>query len=249
MVQAVLASLAAGLATGVGAIPLLFVKEVPTWGRDALLGFAAGVMLGAAFLSLFLPALQSDLWFALAGLLLGALALAAFEAVFPSTHRAGSRRDGRTRVDKNEVKKARLRRSLVIAAAVALHNLPEGFAVGVGHMSGFERAGMALAVAMGTHNIPEGLVVGTTLLEEGISRWKILVYATLTGLVEPLAAVAGVLLLDRADTILPFSLAFAAGAMFYVVSDELIPESHGHGYERLSTFGVIAGIILMAVLV
>jgi ZIP family zinc transporter len=132
--------------------------------------------------------------------------------------------------------------------AITIHNFPEGLAVGVSFGSGDVAAGLVVATAIGLQNMPEGLAVALPLLREGYSRRRSLWYGTLTGLVEPVGGLLGVALVSVFHPILPWALAFAAGAMLFVVSDEIIPESHRKGFEREATFGLIAGFVIMMVL-
>lgn len=128
---------------------------------------------------------------------------------------------------------------------MTIHNFPEGLAVGVSFGSGDVAAGLVVAMAIGLQNMPEGLAVALPLAREGYSRRKSLFYGTLTGLVEPLGGLLGLALISVFLPILPWGLAFAAGAMLFVVSDEMIPESHRKGFEREATFGLIAGFVVM----
>ncbi|MFQ5816254.1 MAG: ZIP family metal transporter, partial [Candidatus Hydrothermarchaeaceae archaeon] len=143
---------------------------------------------------------------------------------------------------------SRLRKIWLFIFAVTIHNFPEGLAVGVGFGAGDIAAGTALAIGIGFQNMPEGLAVALPLLREKYTRRRALGIATLTGLAEPIAGLFGVAVVTFARPILPIGLAFAAGAMIFVVSDEIIPESHRRGFEREATFGVVVGFALMTVL-
>lgn len=234
-----LASLAAGLATGVGAIPVLFVKRAPEWLMDALLGFAAGVMLAATAFSLLMPALElGGILATTTGLVAGALFLALLDRFIPHMHF----------ISGPEGPKSNLRRVWLLVLAITIHNFPEGLSVGIGFGTGDIGAGTVLAVAIGLQNMPEGLAVAMPLAREGYSRGRALWYATLTGLVEPIGGLIGVSIVSIASPILPYGLAFAAGAMLYVVFDEMIPESHRRGHEKAATLGGIIGFGLMMVL-
>jgi ZIP family zinc transporter len=240
MFEAVIASTLAGSATGLGALHILLFKDVPHWIRDGLLGFSSGVMVAASSISLILPALEmGSLLEVSVGILTGGIILAFVDKFIPHYHsfNPGEHSDVRS-----------LRRAFLMIAAIVLHNIPEGLAVGIGYASGMAETGLILAIAIGAQNAPEGLLVALPLKERKMPPLKIISYALLSGLVEPVAAVVGVLLIGVSRAVLPFSLAFAAGAMYYVVSAELIPESHGHGYEKVSTFGFLIGIIFMIVL-
>ncbi len=230
------ASLLAGLATGVGALPVLFTKNVSDKFLDVMLGFSAGVMLAATFFSLLVPAIGlGGIWVAVFGIILGAVALHMADRFIPHFHPALGA----------EGPSSKLSRVWLFALAITIHNFPEGLAVGVSFGSGDVAAGLVVAMAIGLQNMPEGLAVALPLLREGYSGRKSLGYGTLTGLVEPVGGLLGVALVSIFHPILPWALAFAAGAMLFVVSDEIIPESHRKGFERQATFGLVAGFIVM----
>ncbi len=239
----ILATLGTGLATGVGALPVLLTPRVSERLLDAMLGFAAGVMLAATAFSLLLPAMEigSDFWgswgiaVVLAALLLGAIFLALMDRMIPHLHFIAG----------PEGPSSRLRRIWLFILAITLHNFPEGLAVGVGFGSERAQEALALTIAIALQNMPEGLAVALPLLREGYSRPRALAYATLSGLAEPVAGVLGVLAVQLARPLLPPALAFAAGAMLFVVSDEIIPETHRRGYQREGTFGVVVGFMVM----
>jgi ZIP family zinc transporter len=233
------ASLVAGLATGAGALPVLFVKKVSDRLLDVMLGFSAGVMLAATFFSLIIPAIDlSGVWVAVLGIILGAVALHLVDRFIPHFHP----------VLGAEGPPSRLSRVWLFALAITIHNFPEGLAVGVSFGSGDVAAGLVVATAIGLQNMPEGLAVALPLLREGYSRRRSLWYGTLTGLVEPVGGLLGVALVSVFYPILPWALTFAAGAMLFVVSDEIIPESHRKGFEREATFGLVAGFVFMMLL-
>ena len=233
------ASLLAGLATGAGALPVLFTKKVSDKMLDIMLGFSAGVMLAATFFSLIIPTIdQGGVWVAVAGIILGAITLHLVDRFVPHFHPALGM----------EGPSSRLSRVWLFALAITIHNFPEGLAVGVSFGSGDVAAGLVVALAIGLQNMPEGLAVALPLLREGYSRRRSLWYGTLTGLVEPVGGLLGVALVSIFNSILPWALAFAAGAMLFVVSDEIIPESHRKGFERQATFGLVAGFIVMMLL-
>jgi ZIP family zinc transporter len=231
-----IASLVAGLATGAGAIPILFTRRISDRLLDVTLGFSAGVMLAATSFSLLVPAIDlSGPLVAVFGLILGAFVLHLADRFIPHFHPfLGA-----------EGRPSRLPRVWLFVLAVTIHNFPEGLAVGVSFGSGDVAAGLVIATAIGLQNMPEGLAVALPLLREGYSRGKSLWYATLTGVVEPCGGLLGVALVSIFQPILPWALAFAAGAMLFVVSDEMIPESHRKGYAREATFGLIAGFVVM----
>ena len=234
-----LASLVAGLATGAGALPVLFTREVSDRTLDIMLGFAAGVMLAATAFSLLIPAIElGGIWIAVLGTIIGGLFLHLVDRFTPHLHF----------ISGPEGPSSNLRRIWLLILAITIHNFPEGLAVGVSFGSGDMAAGTALATGIGLQNMPEGLAVALPLVREKYHRRKALWYATLTGLVEPIGGLLGVSIVTLARPLLPLGLAFAAGAMLFVVADELIPESHRKGHERDATFGLMAGFVIMMVL-
>lgn len=233
------ASLLAGLATGAGALPVLFTKKVSDRLLDIMLGFSAGIMLAATFFSLLVPAIDlGGVWIAVLGIAFGAVALHLVDRFIPHFHPALGA----------EGPSSSLSRVWLFALAITIHNFPEGLAVGVSFGSGDIAAGLVVAMAIGLQNMPEGLAVALPLLREGYSRRRSLWYGTLTGLVEPVGGLLGVALVSIFHPILPWALAFAAGAMLFVISDEIIPESHRKGFERQATFGLVIGFIIMMLL-
>lgn len=232
----IIATMGTGLATGVGALPVLFTRNVSERLLDGMLGFAAGVMLAAAAFSLLLPAIElGGVGMAVLGLITGALFLAVVDRFIPHTHF----------VSGDEGPPSSLRRVWLLIIAITLHNFPEGLAVGVGFGGGDIAAATVLAIAIGLQNMPEGLAVALPLVREGYSRRRALAYATLSGMAEPIAGLLGVTAVQVARPLLPFGLAFAAGAMLFVVSDEIIPETHRRGYQGVATGGVVLGFALM----
>jgi ZIP family zinc transporter len=233
------ASLLAGLATGAGALPVLFTKRISDRLLDVMLGFSAGVMLAATAFSLIVPAIDlGGPFVAVFGIILGALVLHLIDRFVPHFHPALGA----------EGPPSRLSKVWLFVLAITIHNFPEGLAVGVSFGGGDIAAGLVIATAIGLQNMPEGLAVALPLVREGYSRRKSLLYGTLTGLVEPLGGLLGVALVSIFMPVLPWGLAFAAGAMLFVVSDEMIPESHRKGFEREATFGLIAGFVVMMLL-
>ena len=233
------ASLLAGLATGAGAIPILFTRQISDRLLDVMLGFAAGVMLAATSFSLLVPAINlSGPWIAVFGLALGALVLHLVDRFVPHLHPALGA----------EGPPSKLSRVWLLVLAITIHNFPEGLAVGVSFGSGDIAAGLVIALAIGLQNMPEGLAVALPLLREGYSRRRALWYGTLTGLVEPVGGLLGAAIVSVSQPILPWGLSFAAGAMLFVISDEMIPESHRKGFAREATFGLITGFVVMMLL-
>ncbi|RJQ66640.1 MAG: ZIP family metal transporter [Desulfobacteraceae bacterium] len=249
------ASLMAGLATGVGALPILFFKNIPARLVNTMLGAAAGVMLAATSFSLIVPGIAygdairpgAGVYIVIAGMLIGAVFLDRIDNWLPHEHFAIRREGGATSTGK-EGPESQLKRIWLFIIAITIHNFPEGLAVGVGFGTGDVGGGTSLAIGIGIQNMPEGLAVALPLLGLGYNRWKAIGYATLTGLVEPIGGLLGVGSVTLFQQILPFGLAFAAGAMLFVISDEIIPETHSKGKSRLATFGVMVGFVVMMAL-
>ena len=231
-----IASFAAGLATGAGALPVLFVKTVSDKVLDVMLGFSAGVMLAATSFSLIVPAMEiGGIAVAVLGLSLGAIIVHFIDRSIPHLHL----------ISGLEGPPSRLSRIWLFMIAITIHNFPERMAVGVSFGTGDVAAGTIVATAIALQNMPEGLAVALPLLREKYGKGKSLWYATLTGLVEPVGGLLGVALVSFSSTLLPWGLAFAAGAMLFIVSDEMIPESHRKEFAREATMGLILGFIVM----
>lgn len=245
-----LAIVAAGLATGLGAVPLLFAKDVSQKLVDGLLGFAAGVMLSAASFSLMVPAFESGLTLIpMLGLGTGAGLLALADALVPHIHESGKECGllRRRRAAAYKVEHPGSRRHIWLAVvALALDNIPEGLSIGVSFASGEQARALTLAAAIAVQNIPEGLAAGLPLVRAGVRPLSVLLYIGFAGNCEVLAGACGLLLVTRAAGILPFALAFAAGAMIYAAADELLPEAFSHGHMREAVAGIIGGYALMA---
>ena len=237
----VIASLLAGAATGLGAIPVLIGGKPSRRTLDIMLGFAAGVMLAAAAFSLLVPALEHPLggvWVVALGFALGGFFVHVADKFIPHEHFETG----------HEGPPSAMSRIWLFVIAITIHNFPEGLAVGVAFGAEDLGTGIAIAIAIGLQNIPEGLAVAAPLVREGYSKWKAGGIALLTGLVEPIGGLLGVSVVTFAQFLLPYGLAFAAGAMIFVVSDEIVPESHSGGFARVATIGLMAGFILMMVL-
>ncbi len=237
--QALLASWLAGMATGLGGVLVVFLPRLSRRVYDALLGFSAGVMLAAAALTLLWPALERGGVLAVSlGLFAGGLVVLGLERNIPHLHPHFS----------PSLNGVGTRLGLLLAAAITLHNIPEGLAVGVAFAPGSGRFGMIVALAIALQNIPEGLAVATPLRAHGTSRLGAVGWATASGLGEPMAAALGFHFVNAVSLLVPFGLAFAAGAMVFVVSDQLIPESHHESGDKAPTLMLLAGFLLVAVL-
>lgn len=245
-----LAATGAGLVTGLGALPVLVVKSLSRRLEDAALGFAAGVMLAASFFSLIGPGIDygqtvfgigaaPSAAIVVLSVLVGAWSLDVLNQRAPHEHFIGGR-EGPERA-----KRARI---WLFVMAIALHNLPEGLAVGVAFGGDAISEGLPLAIAIGLQNAPEGLSVALALAGLGWSRLAALGIAAATGLVEGVTGFLGVAVVTLSEPLLPIGLGYAAGAMLYVVSSEIIPETHRAGHQRLATAGLMVGLAVMAFL-
>jgi len=254
--QAFFATLFTWGVTAAGAALVFFFKTVSQKVLDAMMGFAAGVMIAASFWSLLAPAIEmseevSDLprWApALIGFLAGGIFLSAVDKVLPHLHPSLA-------IEQAEGISTRWRRSVLLVLAITLHNIPEGLAVGVafgavayGLPSATIGTAVALAIGIGLQNFPEGTAVSVPLRREGMSRGKAFWYGQLSGAVEPVFGVLGALAVLSAQAFLPYALAFAAGAMLFVVVEELIPESQRAGNTDLATMATLLGFSVMMVL-
>jgi len=239
-----LASLAAGLLTFVGALPVLLFKSFSDKAMDTALGFSAGIMLAATSFSLIIPSIEmggggvTGALICAGGFGIGGLVLFLSDRVIPHEHfirgPAGP--------------SSSLRRMWLFVFAITIHNFPEGLAVGVGYGGGDLVEGTKLAFAIGVQNMPEGLAVAVALLREGYPMKRALLVALLSGLVEPIGGILGISIVTIAEAILPWGLAFAAGSMLWVISHEIIPETHRRGFENNATTGVMIGFAVMMVL-
>ncbi|GAB4341797.1 MAG: ZIP family metal transporter [Calditrichia bacterium] len=221
-----------------GALLVLFFKDVSQKMMDAMLGFAAGIMLTASFTSLILPGIEyGNIYTVIIGVILGVIFLDLADHFIPHMHFISGEEGGKSK---------RLRAVWLFIIAITLHNAPEGLAVGVGFGSGNIKEAVLLMLAIGFQNIPEGLAVAISSLNAGMGKRF---YASLVGiragLVEIPLAILGAWAVTYMQTILPYAMGFAAGAMLYVISDEIIPETHRQGHERIATFGTMAGILIM----
>jgi ZIP family zinc transporter len=243
------ASLLAGLAAGVGALPVLLISKASQRLQDVLLGTAAGIMLAAASFSLLIPALDAGAEqfgglmaggaVAAFGLMLGAGAIWFAHKNLPHEHFF----QGQEGVQGRQV-----RRIWLFIFAITLHNIPEGLAVGVGFGGGNVANGLALTVGIFLQNLPEGFVVALALLGLNYARLTAVAVALATGAVETVGGFIGAGFVSLSQALLPLGLAGAAGAMLFVISHEIIPETHGNGHQSQATFGLVTGFAIMMVL-
>lgn len=255
-VQALIATLFTWFVTALGAALVFFFKKIDQRILDAMLGFAAGVMIAASFWSLLAPAIEMServsnfpVWMpALIGFMGGGLCLAGIDKLLPHLH-------PNLPLKEAEGPSTSWRRSVLLVLAITLHNIPEGLAVGVafgavafGIPEASLGAAIALGIGIGMQNFPEGTAVAVPLRREGFSRKKSFFYGQLSGVVEPIFGVIGALLVLSMQEILPYALSFAAGAMMFVVIEELIPESQHSGNTDLATLATLIGFSVMMTL-
>ena len=241
-----LTALGVGGATVFGAVIGFLFKRISHKFSDIVLSFAAGVMLAAAVIGLILPSLEygGDSAFALPmtvlGILCGALSIDLMDKLVPHLHRLS----GIEQEDHPEQTK-KLNKVLLFVMAIGIHNLPEGIAAGVGFGTGNNEEAFLIAAGIALQNIPEGMVIIAPMLAAGMSKSRTFVIAMMTGLVEVLGTLLGFFAVQISSTILPFALAFAGGTMLYVISDEMIPETHHDGAQRGATYALMLGFCLM----
>lgn len=246
MRMVLLTALGIGGATIIGAAIGFCVKNVSHKVNDMILSFAAGIMLAAAVGGLVVPAFELvsgvQLLIPVAGIFIGALFLNFMDRVTPHLHKiAGADEESHTN-NRN------LSKALLFVMAVAIHNLPEGMAAGVSFGNDDVSAAITVAVGIALQNIPEGIVTVSPLVMSGVSRGRAFLLATVTGFIEVVGCLLGFYVANVSAAILPFALAFAGGTMLYIISDEMIPETHSHGYERMSTYSLLVGFTLMLVM-
>jgi len=239
-----LTALGVGGATIIGAVIGFLFKNLSRRFSDIILSFAAGVMLAAAVLGLILPSLEyGGTWglpVAIVGIFTGALCLNLVDKAVPHLHRLMG-----TESDAEVHPAADLSKVLLFVSAIAIHNLPEGIAAGVGFGSGNVSQALLIAGGIALQNIPEGMVIIGPMLAAGVKPGKTFVVAMLTGVVEVIGTLIGYFAVSLSSAILPFALAFAGGTMLYVISDEMIPETHSGGHQRGATYALLAGLCLM----
>lgn len=233
-----------GGATLFGSLLGFAFKKISHKFSDIVLSFAAGVMLAAAVLGLIVPSVEYGgrfgLLYAVSGIFAGALCLNLIDKLVPHLHRLVG-------ADIEDHNNGSLSKVLLFVTAIAIHNLPEGIAAGVGFGSGDTSGALLIAGGIALQNIPEGMVIIGPMLAAGVSPKRTLIAALITGLVEVVGTLIGYFAVTVSTAILPFALAFAGGTMLYVVSDEMIPETHGHGGERGATYALLVGFSVMLI--
>lgn len=235
-------ALGVGGATIIGSVIGFIFKDISHKFSDITLSFAAGVMLSAAILGLIMPSLEYGGKYALivtiAGIFTGAFCLNLIDRLVPHLHKLMG-------PDIEKHSSTKLDKVLLFVTAIAIHNLPEGIAAGVGFGSGNTASAIIIAGGIALQNIPEGMVIIAPMLAAGVSAKKTFISAMITGLIEVVGTLIGYFAVSIASFILPFALAFAGGTMIYVVSDEMIPETHAHGNENGATYALLVGFCIM----
>ena len=244
MTMIFLTAVGVGGATVLGAIIGFFFRNLSHKFSDIILSFAAGVMLAAAVLGLILPSIEYGgnvgIWICIAGIFTGAFFLNLMDKVVPHLHKIMG-------VDSEPHKNANINKTILFVLAIAIHNLPEGIAAGVGFGSGNIAHALFIAGGIALQNIPEGMVIIGPMLAAGVKPGRTLLLAVLTGAVEIVGTLIGYFAVNVSASILPFALAFAGGTMLYVISDEMIPETHAHGSQRGATYALLVGFCIMLV--
>lgn len=242
MTIVLLTALGVGGATIIGALLGLIFKNISHKFSDIVLAFASGIMLAAAVLGLILPSLEHGgkygILITLGGIFAGAICLNLMDKFIPHMHNED--------LDADHEQTTR-RKVMLFVLAIAIHNLPEGIAAGVGFGTGDHSQALMIAGGIALQNIPEGMIVIGPMLACGIDKKKAFLYAFLTGVVEIFGTLIGYFAVSIATVVLPFALAFAGGTMLYVVSDEMIPETHSHGHERGATYALLIGFGIMLI--
>ena len=236
-----LTAVGVGSATIIGAVLGFIFKNISHKFSDIVLAFAAGIMLCASVVGLVLPSLEHggkyNIIVTIVGIFAGAIVLYLIDKLVPHLHKMSG--------DSESHSNRQIDKVMLFVLAIGIHNLPEGIAAGVGFGSGSTSEALVIAGGIALQNIPEGMVIIAPMLASGIKPRKTFFYAFLTGLVEVIGTLIGYFAVSLASFILPFALAFAGGTMLYVISDEMIPETHAHGSERGATFSLLLGFCLM----
>ena len=242
MVEVLLTAIGVGTATVFGSLLGFTFKNISHKFSDIVLSFAAGVMLSASILGLILPSLEYGgkygILIIITGVFVGAICLNLIDKLVPHLHRL-------TGINTEYQPDSQSNKVLLFVIAIAIHNLPEGIAAGVGFGSGDISRALIIAGGIALQNIPEGMVIIAPMLSAGIKPWRTFLIASVTGFVEVIGTLIGYFAVSVSTAILPFALSFAGGTMLYIISDEMIPETHAHGNERASTYALLIGFCLM----
>ena len=240
----ILTALGVGGASVIGAVLGFVFKRISHKFSDIVLSFAAGVMLAAAVIGLILPSIEYggeySLLITVVGVFCGAICVNLIDKLVPHLHKLTGA-DNENHPENQE----KLNKVMLFVIAIAIHNLPEGLAAGVGFGTGNSLEALTIAGGIALQNIPEGMVIIAPMLSSGITHGRAFFIAVLTGIIEVVGTMLGYFAVSISSAVLPFALAFAGGTMLYVISDEMIPETHSHGSERGATYSLIAGFCLM----
>lgn len=232
-----------GLSSLLGSALGALIKNIPHKWNDIFLGYCGGMMLAVSIVCLIIPSVEMldgvSLWQALLGVIAGVAIISMLDHFTPHLHRLSGLED----MEHHSTKSAN--RVLLFVMAIAIHKFPEGVATGISFDGGDSTGSYSLAIAIALQNIPEGMVVVTPLILVGIKGLRVLLVSLSVALLETVGVIAGYMLGEISSMLLPFLLATAGGAMLYVISDEMIPETHAHGFEKLATYALIAGVMTM----
>ena len=244
MNEVLLTAIGVGAATVFGSLLGFIFKNISHKFSDAVLSFAAGVMLSASILGLILPSIEYGgkygILITITGIFVGAISLNLIDKLVPHLHRLSG-------INTEYKHDSPTHKVLLFVIAIAIHNLPEGIAAGVGFGSGNISQAFIIAGGIALQNIPEGMVIIGPMLSAGIKPWRTFIFAFITGIVEVIGTLIGYFSVSLSTAILPFALSFAGGTMLYIISDEMIPETHSHGNERSSTYALLIGFCLMLI--
>ena len=242
----ILTALGVGGASVIGAVFGLIFKKISHKFNDIVLSFAAGIMLSAAVIGLILPSLEyggkNGIIFTVIGVFAGAICIDLMDKLVPHLHKLSGADS-----ERHPEMQQKLNKVLLFVIAIAIHNLPEGLAAGVGFGTGNNSDALTIAAGIALQNIPEGMVIIAPMLSVGLSSKRAFLTAAITGVIEVVGTLIGYFAVSISEILLPFMLAFAGDTMLYVISDEMIPETHSHGNEKEATFSLITGFCIMLV--
>lgn len=246
--QLLLCAAGLGMASLLGSVAGMIVRRIPHRWNDIFLGFCAGMMLTASLVCLIVPAVQeagrAGWWQPAAGVVLGVLLVAALDRLTPHLHHIAGLAEGEHEEPHTAANRS-VNRILLFVLAIAIHKFPEGLAAGVVFDGGDLTNAYTVAITIAVQNIPEGMVVVTPLIMIGVGFWRVLGVSLAVALLEVAGVVSGYFLGDISAALLPALTALAGGAMLYVISDEMIPETHSHGFEKHATYALVAGVMAM----